>query len=461
MEHLEQKLDRMLSTEQFAFKELKNMFLTLTLDQFFIFSIGMLSTAMVSSVGEVAIAAVSLVGTLNGMVSLMFTSLASGGAIMVARAKGSGEADQMRSAIGEVTGLCCAVAFTLGVLLYAGADLIVNALYPGVEKELIKYAVQYMRLMSISFVPYSIFNAIFNIFRNLGDTRSSLVLTVVINVAHLLLSLLFINGLGMGVKGSGLSFIIARILGMVLALFWLIRIHNDYSVKPQHFFRFKPAVFKKVLSLGTPVAMESMLLQGGMLLVQIYLAKLTTTDIAAHAVANSIFQLYGTTSGALLAVTSTVCGQCYGAKRYDLMRKYCFNLIRVGRFIMLLTIVVLYPLTPLFMKLYKATEQGRPIVMTALSIGVAGYPILWCDSYLPAMVMRVAGDGTFTGIVSVASLALSRCALGYALAIPLGFGVSGIWIALIVEWILRAIALHLRFRKDRWLHLRDNVLQSL
>ena len=65
---LHRKLDGLLTTEQFAYPELKSMFWTLALDSFFIFSIGMLSTALVSSVGEAAIAAVSMVGTINGMV---------------------------------------------------------------------------------------------------------------------------------------------------------------------------------------------------------------------------------------------------------------------------------------------------------------------------------------------------------------------------------------------------------
>ena len=96
MKYLRKRLEALLTTEQFTYPKLRDMFFTLILDQLFIFFIGMLSTAMVSSVGEAAIAAVSMVGTVNGMVSLMFTSLASGGAIMVARAKGSGDQNQIR-----------------------------------------------------------------------------------------------------------------------------------------------------------------------------------------------------------------------------------------------------------------------------------------------------------------------------------------------------------------------------
>ena len=95
MNWLHRKLDGLLTTEQFAYPELKSMFWTLALDSFFIFSIGMLSTALVSSVGEAAIAAASMVGTINGMVSLMCMSLASGGGSVVARAKGRGDMEDI------------------------------------------------------------------------------------------------------------------------------------------------------------------------------------------------------------------------------------------------------------------------------------------------------------------------------------------------------------------------------
>ena len=451
MKSLNARLNGLLTTDQFTYPQLRSMFFTLTLDQFFICFISLLSTALVSSVGEAAIAAVSMVSTVNGVVSLVFTSLATGGSIVVSRAKGSGDALEIRRAIGEVTGLCAAVSLTLSVLLFAASDPLVRLLYPKVEPLLIIYAVRYMRMMAISFIPFSVFNAIFCIFRSLGDTRSSLLLTVVINASHLLLSLLFINGLGLGVTGSGLSYIVARVLGMALALFWLFR-HNLYHVRAADFFHFNPAVTREITALGIPMAVESLLMQGGMLLVQVYLARLTTTDLAAHAVANSLLNLYNTTASAMTALTATVCGQCFGAHRYDLTEQYSRNIIRVGRFVLLGTVLILYPLTPLLLRLYHATEQGTAIIYTALRIAVFSMPLIWCDGNLLTMVLRVTGDTVFVSTVSVLALALGRCALGYTLTIPLGLGVPGIWIALVFEWLLRAIALRIRFHGKGWMH---------
>ncbi len=452
MKRIRKLLDDLLTTDQFTYPELKKMFLTLLLDQFFIFFIGVLSTILVSRVGEAAMAAVSLVGTVNGMVSLMFTSLATGGAIAVSRAKGRGDAGEIKRAIGEVTGVCFVVALVLGTVLFVGADAVVNLLYPDVEPLVTDYAVRYMRMMCISFLPFSVFNAIFNIFRNLGDTRSSLFLTIVINVSHLLLSLLFINGLGMGVMGSGLSYIVARLIGMVLALIWILRVHNTYGVRLSFFFHFSPQVTRDIFSLGMPLAVESLLLQGGMLIVNIYLAKLSTMEMAAHARANSILSLYNTTAGALTALTSTVCGQCYGARRYDLTRAYGKNLIKVGRFLMLATSLILYPLTPLLMLLYNVPAESMRMIYISLAIAAVGMPLFSCDSNITAMVLRVAGDGVYTGACAVIALALGRCVLGYVLTITLGLGVPGIWIALVFEWVLRAVVQHVRLRGEAWLH---------
>ena len=447
MNRIRQTMEKWFTSDQFSWTELRKMFLTLLLDQFFIYFIGVLTTMLVSRVGEAAIAAVSLVTTVNGMVSLVFSSLAVGGGIVVSRAKGRGDESEIRRAIGEVTGVCFVVALVLSAGMYAGAEGVIRLLYPEVEPLVTSYAVQYMRMMCISFIPFSAFNAIFNIYRSLGETRTSLFLTIVINVAHLLLSLLFINILNMGVAGSGLSFIVARVIGMGLAMFFILKVHNSYDVRINYFFRFSRKVTRELFSLGTPLAVESMLLQGGMLLVNIYLARLSTMEMAAHARANSILNLYNTTAGALTVMTSTVCGQCFGAGKKDLMFTYGKNLIRAGRYVMGLTSLILYPLTPLLLQLYNVSEESSGVIYICLAIAAVGMPLFACDSNITAMLLRVAGDGTFIGFCAVAALALGRCLLGYLLTIVLGMGITGVWIALAFEWCFRTVLQRLRIRK--------------
>jgi len=446
------RLESALNSEQFTYPQLRSMFLTLVLDQFFIVFINVLSTAMVSSTGEAAIAAANMVGSINGMVALLFTAVAVGGSIVIARAKGRGNAHGVRCAIGETIALCGAISLVLSSVLIGFSRPIVYALYPHAEPLLIQYSIHYMRLIAISFLPYSVFNAVFNAFRSLGDTKSSLMLTIVINGVHFICSFLFINIMGLGISGAGLSYITARVIGMTLALVWLMKIHNEYHVGVRHLFHFSRTISREISRLAIPIASESALFQGGMLLVQVFLARLTTTELAAHGVATSVLNLYLCTGNALTALTSTVCGQCFGAGHKELTRRYCINLAQVGRLIMLATVLILTPLLPLILSLFHPSEQALPIVHTCLLIASIGIPLIWCAAYVPPMALRAAGDANFSTVVSVVALFAGRITVGYVLALVLGLGVPGVWLGMMGEWMLRALLFRLRVRSDRWLN---------
>lgn len=447
-------LEDAFTSQQFTYKQLRGMFLTLVLDSFFIMFINALSASMVSSTGEAAIAAVNMVGSVNALVSLLFSALATGGSIVIARAKGRGDESGIRTAIGETICLCGVVALAFGGLLFAFSEVLIGVLYPRAEPLLVEYSIRYMRLMCVSFIPFSVFNVIFYAFRSTGDTRSSLFLTVCINTLHLLCSFLFINGLQLGVTGAGLSYIVARAVGAAVALVWLLKVHNEYHIRVNGLFHFSKDITSQIVQLGVPIASESALFQGGMLLVQIYLAYLTTIDLAAHGVANSVFGLFLSTGNAMTSFTTTVCGQCYGAGQYDLTRRYCRKIIAAGRVVMLAVTVVFLSASPLLLKLYSPTENALPTIWKCLFIGSIGLPIIWCDGYVTPMALRSAGDATFSTVVSVGALAVGRIVIGYLLTIVAGLGVPGVWIGMMCEWLIRAVLMRRRIRGDKWLHIK-------
>ncbi len=439
------------TTGQFTWGQLRSMFLGLLADQFFIVFIGLLATAMVSSSGEAAMAAVSMVGTVVGLMTLTTNALAMGGSILAARARGENNPVRVRDAMGQTVGLCAALGVTLGVLGFLAAPILVSALYPRAEPLLREYAVLYMRLMAVSVPFISAFSAVFYAFRAVGNTRASLLLTVAINGMHLLFNWLFLSRLRMGVQGAGLSYVAARALGMLLALLWLTRVHREYMVRPRHILRIRWADAAGILRMGLPIAWESALLQAGMLLVHVYLARLSTRDIAAHGVANSMLNLYVVAGGALTALTGTVCGQCWGAGQRELARRYARKIVTFGRVVLLASMALLVPFTPLLLRLFHPSPEAEPVIRMCLLAAAAGLPLLWSDANIIPMALRAAGDSTYPGVVSALALALGRFALGYLLTIPLGLGVPGIWLALLFEWLLRAVLMRHRLSGNRWL----------
>lgn len=443
-------LENSFTTTQFTYKEIRGMFFTLILDQFFIMFIGMLSTAMVSSTGEAAIAASNMVNSINTIVYMLFVSVAMGGSIIIARAKGSGDDHSIRCALGETICLTGLIGLVFGMLLLALSEPVVHLMYPHAEPLLIEYSIKYMRLVCLSYFPYAIFDAIFHAFRSLGDTRSSLVLTVVVNVMHLVCSFIFINLFHMGIEGAGLSLIVARIAGMIIALVWLLFVRNDHHIRIRHMFHFSKRISREITRLAVPIASESLFLQGGMLMVQIYLAYLTTTELAAHGIANSYMQMYNITANTLTALAATICGQCFGAKLFDETYRYNMNLIKAGRVVMLITVFIFTPLSPIALKLYSPSAQAMPIINHCLLILSVALPTIFCDSSITPMTLRAAGDIMFPTVVSIVSLFACRLTLGYVLTITLGLGVPGVWIAMFVEWSIRAVLLRTRINSKKW-----------
>lgn len=445
------RLEALFTTEQFTFGHLWKMFVPLVFDQLFIFIIGVLSSAMVSSSGEAAISAVTMVGSVGFIVSALFNALSTGGMILVAQARGSGDDERVRVVIGQTILLSTLMAVVCCGVFVGFADPLVRLLYPKAEPLLLAYAAHYLLLISLSYIPFALFNAVFYAFRGLGDAKSSLTLTITINTVHLTASFVLINLFDLGVTGSGLAYILARSIGAAVAVAWMFKIRNSVCMRAKYVFRFAKKVQASILRMGVPLAMEQVLFQAGMLLTQMFIATLPTATIAANAIAGSVFGLFNAVAFSLTSMVTTVCGQCVGAKRPDLATVYCRSFIKAGRYLLLFTVIVLCPLLPLVLRLYTPSAAALPQIYLALLIGFLPAPLLWCDANIPGAAMRSAGDTAFVTIVSLFALWTARVAAGYLLTIPLSLGVAGVWMSMGLEWALRALLLRPRLASRRWL----------
>jgi Na+-driven multidrug efflux pump len=64
--------------------------------------------------------------------------------------------------------------------------------------------------------------------------------------------------------------------------------------------------------------------------------------------------------------------------------------------------------------------------------------------------LRGAGDTAYVAITSMISVAVIRPLLTWLLCFPLGFGLYGAWIALIVDQSFRMIFSYVRFSNGKW-----------
>ena len=64
--------------------------------------------------------------------------------------------------------------------------------------------------------------------------------------------------------------------------------------------------------------------------------------------------------------------------------------------------------------------------------------------------MRSAGDASYASYFSLVTMWVVRVGLGYLMAIPMGLGLEGVWIAMCTEWAVKTVAFGQRFRGEKW-----------
>jgi len=67
--------------------------------------------------------------------------------------------------------------------------------------------------------------------------------------------------------------------------------------------------------------------------------------------------------------------------------------------------------------------------------------------------LRGAGDTRFTLTATIINWFVVRFPLAVLLAFPLGLGLAGIWVAITVDYVVRAGLMAFRFRGGRWQRL--------
>lgn len=302
----------------------------------------------------------------------------------------------------------------------------------------------------MSLFPYGIYSGVFAILRGIGDTKTCLRLTVVINGVHLIASFVFINLLRLDIVGTTLSFIVARLIGGALSAYIITSPKSILMFRIREFFAWDRKLQKTIIKMGIPFAMEQIFLNLGALVAQMYIITLGTVATAANTIASSASNMFYGIGFAVSTLAITIVGQCVGAGDIELAKRYGKRMIELGTVVMLCGLAVIYPLMPAMLSLYQPSAQALPIISQLIFIGAIPIPFFWAMSYVMPSTLRAAGDANFTSVVCLICMWVFRVFLGYVLAIPLGMGVHGAWVSIGFEWAARTIFFGARFKGKKW-----------
>jgi len=307
-------LTRHFSGDTLDYRQILSILVPLLIDQTFLVCMNLINTAMISSSGLAAVSAVNMVDSINVFLINVFIAVATGGTVIVAQYTGRGNRRMVPKALaGSVSAVfSIALAITLLILVFHGPLL--GFLFGSAEEAIFNNAKTYLIGSALSYCGIAVMEAVCGALRGIGETRTSLILSVTMNLTYVLLNFVFINGFKMGVLGLVISMNIARYLAAVIAIVYLVRKNESLQFRMSDMLEFDRTMNKRILFIGLPFAAEQMFFNGGKILTQTFVVSLGTYAMAVNAIGASIAGLYSIPANALGFAVITVVGQCMGKR---------------------------------------------------------------------------------------------------------------------------------------------------
>jgi putative MATE family efflux protein len=439
-----------LSGESMSFSEVVKIFMPVLVDQAFIILLNLVNSSMISSSGVAAISAVNMVDSLNFFLINIFVAISTGGTVVVAQFKGSGNEKMVsKSAAGSVSSVfLLALGISVTVIILHGPLL--GMLFGSAKPDVFSNARIYLIGCSASYCGIATVESVCGAFRGVGETKSSFALSFTMNITYVLLNILFINVLHMGVLGMVIALNIARYFAAACAIGFLI-----LRGRPLHYhfadtFHFNPVILKKIFYIGLPFAAEQLFFQGDKLLTQTFIVSMGTLAIDTNAISGSMATMYQIPANALSLTIITVVGQCIGRRNVPDARKFIKNFLVLASISFVMMTALLLPLFYPIISLFSPPASVVPDVYRILVINCIALITLWPISFITPSALRAAGDSKFTSVVAMLSMWLFRVVMGYLLGIVFKFGIVGVWLAMDCEWGVRGTVFLLRYHGDKW-----------
>lgn len=253
-----------------------------------------------------------------------------------------------------------------------------------------------------------------------------------------------------GVAGVAWPSFIARIFSAVLITIFCFGKGNEVVYKAKWIFSWNGSLMKSILNVAVPNGIENGIFQLVKVVLSSIVAMFGTYQIAANGVAQSIWSLAALAGVAMGPVFITVIGQCMGNGNTEAAEYYFKKLAKATLLISSAWNLLIFAVTPVFLMFYLLSPETKQLIIWLVLIHNIFNAVAYPFSGALSNGLRAAGDVKFTMYVSVISTIAVRLFLSYLMGIVLQMGVIGIALAMVFDWILRAVLFIWREKTGKW-----------
>lgn len=434
----------------FSNADLKQLIFPLLIEQILMLLVGIIDTLMVSYAGEAAVSGVSLVNQINSIFIAVFTALASGGAVVLSQYIGRKEKENGIQTAGQLVMVATGVSVLITVWILLFRRPLLAVLFGNVKFEVMDACLTYLFITAMSFPMLAIYNSCSSILRSMAMTRTTMIVSLTMNVINITGNYVGIFILQAGVAGVAIPSLVSRTVAAVILLCVCANKKHEVYLKIRDVLTLRKEMVKRIIHIAVPNGIESGLLDISKVALSSIIATFGTTQIAANGVAQSFWSMAALFSIVMGPVFITVIGRCIGANDYEAADYYLKKLLRITYIGCVIWDTVFFAVTPLALKLYSLSAETVRLVIIMCFIHNLFNAIFHPSGFVLANGLRAAGDVRYTMYTSIFASVICRVALSFVFGVWMGLGVIGVTVAMVCDWGIRMVLIRIRYHRGKW-----------
>lgn len=426
------------------------------IEGFLVALVTMFDGIMVSTIGNDANSAVTITKQPIYFMICFITALNIALTAIISRRFGS----KNQAAVNHTLHEGVKLSFLISVILSISVAVFSRPLckFMGATENTIEYATSYLTIIALGFVFNGLRLTINACQRGIGKTKISMWTNLVANLVNIGLNYVLIEGNfgfpALGISGAAIATVIGNAVAFIICMMTILLPKGYLKLSFKQLIHIDKVALKDIVHILPSCLIDQIFLRIGFILFALIVNYLGDDATYVHGICNDLNSLMFTLADGFSIGTAAIVGHRLGEKRKDLAIVYAKVSMTISFLCAIVTCIFMFSARNLLIGLYKPETEQRAHMASLIMILAAFTTLPQNIQWVITGILRGSGDTKFTATSSLVSVTCIRPLVSYLLCYPLGLGVMGAWIGMLIDQSLRLGLNVWRFGKRKWLQIK-------
>lgn len=406
---------------------------------------------MLSFVSDGAVAAIGVVNQLMTFMFVLFNFTAMGSGVVVSQYVGANNEIGVRKTIAHSITINLIFGLFISGFVVIFRDFLLNLF--ALEPQLYQYANTYVIIVGSALFAQAIILTVSAILQAMGHTKDVMKTVVIMNIMNILGNYILIFGAfgapELGVSGVAIATAATRILVMI-GIFILLVYRMPIKLPFKAFLNFEKEYVDKILGIGIPSAGEQLSYNLSQIVLTIIITTLGATALATRVYSQnfmSMLMMFGIAVGKGMQI---FIGQLVGSGNEKAAYRHMYMGLKYAGII---TIAFGSVFALFGRQIFSIFSDNQELIALGAIILIIEFFLqpARTGNLVIISALRAAGDAKFPTLIGVCVMWGILIPLAYVLGIVFGFGLLGIWFAMLIDEWIRGIIMLRRWKKKQWM----------